>query len=124
MKNGMGIIDADGHAVDKEAAYRARPPEQNRKRNIVASSDAVDRGQNGTIMKQPKDAAQNLADNDREGIDLQIIYPTGGLFLSRIREPDYAAALCQTYNDWLYDWCSAEKKRLKGGALGPCAVGV
>ena len=96
MKNGMVIIDADGHAVDNEAVYRERLPERYRKRNFIVSSDGFDRGQNGTIMKQPKDAAQNLADNDREGIDLQIIYPTGGLFLSRVREPDYATALCQT----------------------------
>ena len=26
-------------------------------------------------------------------------------------------ALCQTYNDWLRDWCSADPKRLKGVAL-------
>src|SRR5260370_19458145 len=71
-----------------------------------------------------RNAVQNLADNDREGIDLQIIYPTGGLFLSRVREPDYAVALCQTYNDWLYDWCSADKKRLKGVALVPLHVDV
>src|SRR5260370_2908402 len=85
MKNGMLIIDADGHAVDNEAVYRERLPEQYRKRNFIVSSDGFDRSQNGTIAKQPKDAVQNLADNDREGIDLQIIYPTGGLFLSRAR---------------------------------------
>src|ERR1700704_6125423 len=103
MKNGMVIIDADGHAVDNEAGYRGRLPEQYRKRNFVVSSDGFDRGQNGTIMKQPKDAAQNLADNDREGIDLQIIYPTGGLMLSRVREPDYAIAPPPTHNEWLPD---------------------
>src|SRR5205807_9359518 len=56
--------------------------------------------------------------------DLQIIYPTVGLFLSRVREADYAIALCQTYNDWLYDWCSVDRKRLKGVALVPLHVDV
>jgi hypothetical protein len=124
MKKGMLIIDADGHAVDNEAIYRERLPERYRKRNFIVSSDGFDRGQNGTIAKQPKDAKQNLADNDREGIDLQIIYPTGGLFLSRVREPYYAIALCQTYNDWLDDWCSIDRKRLKGVALVPLHVDV
>ena len=43
MKNGMVIIDADGHAVDNEAVYRERLPEQYRKRNFVVSSDRFDR---------------------------------------------------------------------------------
>src|SRR4030081_2449529 len=124
MKNGMLIIDADGHAVDNEGVYREPLPEQDRKRSFIHPSDGFDRHQNGKIKKQPQDAAQNLADNDREGIDLQIIYPTGGLMLSRVREPDYATALCQAYNDWLYDWCSADKKRLKGVALVPLHVDV
>ena len=81
MKNGMVIIDADGHAVDAEPMYRERLPECYRKRNFIHPSDGFDRNQNGTISKRPETPAQNLADNDREGIDLQVIYPTGGLFL-------------------------------------------
>src|SRR5215467_8589036 len=124
MKNGMVIIDADGHAVDDETVYRERLSERYRKRNFIVPSDGFDRNQNGTISKRPESAAQNLADNDREGIDLQIIYPTGGLFLSRVRERDYAVALCQTYNDWMHDWCAADRKRLKAVALVPLHVDV
>src|SRR6202022_648741 len=98
MKNGMVIIDADGHAVDAEPVYRERLPERYRKRNFIHPSDGFDRNQNGTISKRPETPAQNLADNDREGIDLQIIYPTGGLFLSRVREADYAIALSGATN--------------------------
>jgi uncharacterized protein len=124
MKNGMVIVDADGHAVDSEPVYRERLPERYRKRNFIYPSDGFDRNQNGTISKRPDTSAQNLADNDREGIDLQIIYPTGGLFLSRVREADYAIALCRTYNDWLYDWCAADRRRLTGVALVPLHVDV
>ena len=124
MKNGMVIIDADGHAVDAEPIYRARLPEQYKKRASVYPSDNFDRRQNGAIDKHPTTPAQNLADNEREGIDLQIIYPTGGLMLSRVRERDYAIALCRTYNDWLRDWCAADPKRLKGVALVPLHVDV
>ena len=59
MKNGMLIIDADGHAVDNEAIYRERLPEQYRKRSFIHPSDGFDRHQNGKIKKQPQDAAQN-----------------------------------------------------------------
>jgi hypothetical protein len=54
MKNGMLIIDADGHAVDNEAVYRERLPEQYRRRSFIYPSDGFDRHQNGKIQKQPK----------------------------------------------------------------------
>ncbi|MBI3517386.1 MAG: amidohydrolase family protein, partial [Proteobacteria bacterium] len=124
MKNGMVIIDADGHAVDSEAAYREWLPEKYRKRQTIYPGDGFDRRQGGKLDKTPKSPTQNLADNDKEGIDLQIIYPTGGLALSKVREADYAIALAETYNNWLADWCSADKKRLKGVALVPLHADV
>src|SRR6201993_1791875 len=66
MKNGMVIIDADGHAVDDETVYRERLPERYRKRNFIVPSDGFDRNQNGTINKRPESSAQNLADNAQE----------------------------------------------------------
>src|SRR5207245_518565 len=125
MKNGMVIIDADGHAVDYEPVYRERLPKQYRGRATIYPTDNFDRTQNGKLSaKRPPSSAHNLADNAQEGIDLQIIYPTGGLMLSRVREADYAVALCRAYNDWLHDWCSIDRKRLKGVALVPLHVDV
>src|SRR6266478_8365195 len=123
MKNGMVIIDADGHAVDYEPVYRERLPEQYRNRATIYPTDNFDRTQNGKLAaKRPPSPSQNLADNAQEGIDLQIIYPTGGLMLSRVRERDYAIALCRAYNDWLYDWCGIDRGRLKAVALVPLHV--
>jgi uncharacterized protein len=123
MKNGMVIIDADGHAVDYEPVYRERLPQQFRNRTTIYPSDNFDRTQNGKLAaKRPPSPAQNLADNAQEGIDLQIIYPTGGLMLTRVREHDYAIALCRAYNDWLYDWCAIDRTRLKAVALVPLHV--
>jgi uncharacterized protein len=125
MKNGMVIIDADGHAVDTEPVYRERLPAQYRERTSIYPVDNFDRTQNGKLAaKRPQNAAQNLADNAAEGIDLQVIYPTGGLFLSRVRERDYAIALARAYNDWICDWCAADKRRLKAVALVPLHVDV
>ncbi len=123
MKNGLVIIDADGHAVDYESVYRDRLPAQYRQRSSIFPSDNFDRSQNGKLSaKRPKNAARNLADNDLEGIDLQIIYPTGGLFLSRVRERDYAIALARAYNEWIAEWCAIDRKRLKAVALVPLHV--
>jgi predicted TIM-barrel fold metal-dependent hydrolase len=124
MRNGLVIIDADGHAVDQEPIYRERLPERFRKAMRIFPSDGFDRNQNGTINKAPRTPRDNLRDNDVEGIDLQIIYPTAGLFHSRVRDHDLAIALAEAYNDWLYDWCAIDRKRLKGVAMVPLHVDV
>src|SRR5438477_196055 len=49
MKNGMVIIDADGHAVDYEPVYRERLPEQYRNRTTIYPSDNFDRTHNRKI---------------------------------------------------------------------------
>src|SRR5207244_10986307 len=33
-----------------------------------------------------------------------------------------AVAACRPYDEWLHDWCSVDKKRLKGAALVPLHV--
>jgi uncharacterized protein len=124
MKNGMVIVDADGHAIDSDPIYRQWLPAEYRSRATIYPTDNFDRTQNGKINKRPQTATQNLADNDVEGIDFQVIYPTGGLNLTRVRERDYAIALCRAYNDWLCDWCAADRRRLTGVALVPLHVDV
>ena len=59
-----------------------------------------------------------------EGIDLQIIYPTGGLMLSRVREPDYAIALVPDLQRLARRLVLDRPKRLKGVALVPLHVDV
>jgi len=125
MKNGMVVIDADGHMIDDEAGYRQRLPEKYRKhRGSFYPADAFDRGQNGTMNWRPGTVEKNLADNDLEGIDVQVYYPTGGLGLAWVREHDKAVDLARTYNDWLHEWCSANPKRLKAVAIVPLHVDV
>ncbi|HEU0167737.1 MAG TPA: amidohydrolase family protein [Chloroflexota bacterium] len=120
----MAIVDADGHAVDRDAIYRERLPQRFRKRVALFPNDGFDRAQNGTIVKGPQTPQQNLADNDLEGIDLQVIYPTAALMLSRVRERELAVELARTYNDWLFDWCAVDRRRLKGVAAVPLHVDV
>ena len=125
MKDGMTIIDADGHVLDWEAVYRQRLPEAFKKREkIMGADDAFDRTQNGGIVRRGETVEMQLADNETQGIDVQVIYPTGGLTHSRIREPDYAVAFAETYNDFLHEFCSASPEKLKGVAIVPLHVDV
>src|SRR5688500_8755688 len=97
----MAVIDADAHVEEWAAtfsdkyldpAFRARRPE-------VVATESLE-------LREP---AARLADMDREGLDLQVIYPT--LFLARLTEdPALAAALCASYNRWLGDVLGGQER--------------
>lgn len=52
---------------------------------------------------------------DRLGLDISYLYPSKGLQLWAFRNmnPAVAAALVRIYNDWLFEFCSYDPKRLK-----------
>ena len=66
-------------------------------------------------------AASRLADMDREGVDVQIVYPTvGGQLLGReFKDPALLAACCRAYNDWSAEYCAASPERLRWAAMLP-----
>jgi predicted TIM-barrel fold metal-dependent hydrolase len=56
-----------------------------------------------------RDPAARFVDMDREGLDVQVIYPT--LFLARLSEdPTLATALCSSYNRWLGDVLNGQER--------------
>ena len=59
---------------------------------------------------------------DIEGVDVAALFRTnGGTWIVGLDdlEPDYAAALCRAYNNWMRDYCATDPDRLKGIALLP-----
>jgi uncharacterized protein len=56
-----------------------------------------------------------LADMDIMGLDQVVVYPTLNLCAAWIPQIDarFSAALCRGYNDWLHDFCAADRRRLK-----------
>ncbi|HZO82410.1 MAG TPA: amidohydrolase family protein [Candidatus Binataceae bacterium] len=65
------------------------------------------------------DPHARIPDMDREGIDAAFLYPSLGLFLGGMRDPDLAAASCRAYNRWLADYCKPYPQRLFGAAMLP-----
>jgi predicted TIM-barrel fold metal-dependent hydrolase len=55
--------------------------------------------------------------NTREGIDLQVLYPTLFLAYPLTADPVLAAALCRSYNSWIHDVCSQRPDQLKWVAV-------
>lgn len=65
------------------------------------------------------DAVSQLNAMDREGLDMAALYPSIGLGIMMRDEinPKLAAAIARAYNNWLYDFCQTDPKRLKGVAM-------
>ncbi|GIW40818.1 MAG: amidohydrolase [Candidatus Binatia bacterium] len=63
--------------------------------------------------------AARLEDMDAEGIDVAVLFPSIGLYVSETNDPKLLAALCRAYNDWLADYCRHAPDRLVGVALLP-----
>ena len=64
-----------------------------------------------------RDPQVRLKDMDASGIDQVMVFPSTFVRMPLVKNPD-AARICATaYNDWVNDYCAADRKRLY-----PCAV--
>jgi uncharacterized protein len=68
-------------------------------------------------LKGCRDPHARLKDMDAIGTDQVMLFPTWFVRLALLRDPDAALVLSRAYNDWVYDYCAADRKR-----LFPCAV--
>ena len=66
------------------------------------------------------DPEARMADQDRDGVSAEVIYPSVGMVLCNHRDPDYKKACFDAYNRWLAGYCGAHPDRLVG--LGQTAM--
>ena len=116
-----GYIDADGHVRDGESDYRRHMEEPFVRRVAFGAGigDSFDRALLGTLGSREGDAQTWLEVLDRGGMAATVLYPTGGLSVGFIKEPDYAAAYCRAYNSFLAAEFVKVSPRLKAVALLP-----
>jgi len=62
------------------------------------------------------DPAQRHADNKKDGIDVEIIFPNKGLAMWATPDPVFANAMCRVWNDWAWEQFSSY-----GDAMVPVA---
>jgi len=60
------------------------------------------------------DPQARLADQDRDGVNAEVIYPTVGMLLCNHPDYDYKKACFDAYNRWIAEYCSAHPQRLIG----------
>lgn len=114
-----GYVDADGHVRDPD--LRKYLPEPHNKRQVIAmgGGDGFDRQMFGTLGESKADAERWLEVLELGGLETTVLYPTGGLSVGFIHEPNFAAAFCQAYNDSIAKEFLSVSSRLKAVAILP-----
>jgi predicted TIM-barrel fold metal-dependent hydrolase len=120
------VIDADGHIIERSDELRRyiKAP-FNKRRGPLTASEPWDRDLRETLPAQKKSfpraprAEDWLRVMDEHDIELAFLYPTSLGNVSRVREPDYAVALSEAYNDYVYDHYAKVSPRLNPIAIIP-----
>lgn len=110
------VIDGDGHVLEAFPAI-AKLMGQWGKRGSLFGGTLWNRDLGGKLGQTPESPEQQLADMDRDGIDVMVLYPTVGLGIGLIGEEGYGPVLAAAYNTWLHQFCQANPDRLKAVAL-------
>ena len=125
MSTSYPIIDADGHVLEKDrelhdylgGRYSSAPRFETYA--YFPSLDGWNRG-TGVPGKDPETPAPRwLQFLDELGVHTTVLYPTGGLGLGLVQNPEWACVLARAYNSWLADRFVKQSPRLKGVALLP-----
>lgn len=72
---------------------------------------------NGTFADMHRsgyDATARLADQERDGVSAEVLYPTVGMVLCNHPDLDLKKASFDAYNRWILDYCSIAPDRLIG----------
>lgn len=125
MKVPHPIIDADGHVMEKDAElheflegrYRGMPRFETY--GFFPSLDGWHRGFSVPGKDREVPAKRWMEFLDELGVQMTVLYPTAGLALGLIQNPDWACALAHAYNSWVYEKFTRQSPRLKAAALLP-----
>jgi predicted TIM-barrel fold metal-dependent hydrolase len=130
MPKVKGFIDADGHVVESDSELLDfLPPPYKGREDLLSFSffptlDGFHRqarrvadGKGRTIAKGSLKEWQQFLDEDE--IAWSVLYPTSGLTFGMVRDKEWACAVAQGYNNYLYECFTRPEKRLRGMALIP-----
>ncbi len=79
---------------------------QSFRRRVPRALDLKDEHGQTVFERAPgaNDKARRLVDLDQEGIWAELVYPSIGIWMSSIRDPDLLAAGCRAINDWAIEF--------------------
>ncbi len=118
----MTVLDADGHVTETTEQVAKYLDEPYRRRPLTFPFypwDGWDRRMLGRLGDWAGDAATWLKALDQGGVEAVVLYPTLGLFMSFLKDREWAVALCRAYNSLLAQEFIQVSPRLKAVALLP-----
>jgi len=118
----MTVFDADTAITETqeqvtrylEEPYRRRPTNM-----FFYPWDGWDRRMLGTLGEFATTAEAWLKAMDRGAMETAVLYPTLGLFMSFLRDRQWAVALCRAYNTFMHEEFTKKTPRLRAVALLP-----
>ena len=116
------VVDADGHVTetqDQVAKYLEEPFKRRPTNQSFFPWDGWDRRLLGTLGQTAGTADAWLKGMDAGGMEIAVLYPTLGLFMSFLRDRQWAVALCRAYNSFMHEEFTKKSPRLKAEALLP-----
>jgi predicted TIM-barrel fold metal-dependent hydrolase len=132
------IVDADGHVWEDPGGIIARLPAPYRddftRNPIIAEHFLFPPLDHFHSMPVKVPVLEKRTDNDvgpeewvrfldEVGIERTVLYPTRGLALGRLRDPDFAVVITRAYNEWLAEtYVQHPSGRFSGVALLPMQV--
>ena len=130
MKVKGGMLDADGHLIERDEElfeYMEAPYKGNNTLLGFPFFPTLDGYHRGAIMARlgihkgyTINAKTWLEFLDGTGIESTVLYPTAGLAFSMIQDPTWAVPLARAYNNWFTDrFHKVSPQRLRAVALVP-----
>jgi predicted TIM-barrel fold metal-dependent hydrolase len=116
------IIDADGHVTETWEQIARHLDEPYRKRSLLTPfwpQDAWDRRLSGTFHDWAGDVTSWHQALEAGGMAMSVLFPTLGLGMPFLHDPQWAVITCRAYNTMLYEEITGQSPRLKGVALLP-----
>lgn len=116
------VLDADGHVTETTEQVAKYLDEPYRRRPLTFPFypwDGWDRRLLGALGDIAGTAEAWLRALDRGGVEQTVLYPTLGLFMSFLKDREWAVALCRAYNSFLHEEFVRVSPRLQAVALLP-----
>lgn len=124
MRDHYRVLDADSHVMEPGGLFGDAVEPGRSVLDLPSTTPVLLRGRLDRIADQVQhgfDAASYLRAMDAEGIDAAVLYPSLGLWVPFQPELDAAAGsrACETYNEWVAEYCSHAPGRLAAAAIVP-----
>ena len=71
----------------------------------------------GEVRRSGWDPVERIKDQDVDGVDAEVLYPTLAMPLFGLADAELQPACFRIYNDWLSEYCSYNSARLVGIGL-------